>query len=63
MITIDERAHTRTITDDTNPRVHFVEHRCARCRDWVPDDDTVWVPNWSAGKPYHVDCAPEGDEE
>lgn len=49
----------RTITDDTNPRIYFVQHRCAKCGNWVDEEDTVWTPNWSNGSPYHMDCAPE----
>lgn len=62
---IEENAHTRTTTDDANLRIHIVEHKCAHCLSWVHEDDTVWVPNWSEGKPYHMDCAPneEGDEK
>lgn len=63
MLKIEGNAHTRVITDDQNPRIHVVEHKCARCRFWMHEDDTVWVPNWSEGKPYHTDCAPAEEED
>ena len=62
MIQVEEKANTRVITDDQNPRIHIVEHKCAQCKNWVNEDDTVWVPNWSEGHPFHTDCAPAEDE-
>lgn len=62
MIQLTTNELVRTITDDANPRIHVTEYKCCACRRWVADDDTVWIPNWSTGQPYHLDCAPdEGD--
>ena len=55
---------SRTVSDDYNPRIHYREYRCARCGDWVVEDETYWFdsegqPNTNTGKPYHSGCEPE----
>jgi hypothetical protein len=54
-IHITETENVRTIEDDLNPRVYHKEFRCAVCREWVAEDDTVWG---NACKAYHVECMP-----
>lgn len=66
MMVIDERENVREIFDDLNPRIRTKEFRCYECKEWVNEEDTVWVNPQTGeattgedGKPFHVECAPE----
>lgn len=59
MVQIEQTGNSRSFLDTFSGRVHRTEYRCAHCTQWVPEDDTVWISDWSTGAPYHVECAPE----
>lgn len=59
MIQVKETANIREVFDDENARIYQRSFRCAGCGEWVEEDDTVWIPTWKDGNPYHMDCAPD----
>jgi len=63
MIQINEKGTVRIVYDDENPRIYSTEYRCKGCNEWVDAEDTVWIPNFSEGEPFHVDCAPPEEED
>lgn len=59
MIQVEQSGNSRSFLDTFSGRVYRTEYRCAHCAKWVEEEDTVWIPNWSTGKPHHVECGPD----
>lgn len=69
-IQIIETEFVRTIQDDLNPRIYSREFKCAECKEWIDEDEVVWIDpitkkaSVEKGNAYCVSCAPpeEGEE-
>jgi hypothetical protein len=62
-IQVIENEFIRTITDDMNPRVYQRQFKCHECKEWIDEDDSVWINPITGeatmeGEPFHTYCAP-----